>query len=140
MIWANLDPNAHLRHTAYNDYAAQVRVNLFEELGFPLNELVASGFGPILFHEDTSFIKEVFMNEVITVDCAVLAFREDMKVWKFRQQVFKEDGQMACAIIATGAFMDLKLRRVVMPPKEIINMLDRIPAASDFYTFKKSKP
>ncbi|MFT6865337.1 MAG: acyl-CoA thioester hydrolase, partial [Cyclobacteriaceae bacterium] len=85
VIWADLDPNAHMRHTAYNDYAAQVRVSLFDKFDMPLNKLVASGFGPVLFHEDTSFYKEVFMNEKITVDCAALAFRKDKKIWKFRQ-------------------------------------------------------
>ena len=80
MIWADLDPNAHMRHTAYNDYAAQVRVGLFDELNLPLAKLVASGYGPILFHEDTSFKSEVFMNERITVTCTAQAFRKDLKI------------------------------------------------------------
>ncbi len=137
VIWADLDPNAHMRHTAYNDYAAQVRVSLFDELKMPLNRLVASGFGPVLFHEDTSFFKEVFMNEKITVDCAALAYRRDMKIWKFRQQIFKENGSLACIIIATGAFMDLKKRKVVEPPKHIVDMLDGVPVTDDFHIFDK---
>ena len=132
MIWADLDPNAHMRHTAYNDYAAQVRVGLFDELSLPLAELVASGYGPVLFHEDTSFKKEVFMNERITVDCAALAFRKDLKIWKFRQQVWKQNGDLACVIIATGAFMSLKERKVVVPPQKIVDMLESIPKTEDF--------
>lgn len=137
VIWADLDPNAHMRHTAYNDYAAQVRVGLFEELDLPLAKLVAKGYGPILFHEDTSFKSEVFMNEKITVTCAAVAFRKDLKVWKFRQNVLKQDGSIACTIIATGAFMSLKERKVVVPPKEIIDMLEQIPKAEDFYWLEK---
>ncbi|MEQ8583520.1 MAG: acyl-CoA thioesterase [Marinoscillum sp.] len=132
VIWADLDPNAHMRHTAYNDYAAQVRVGLFDELSLPLAELVASGYGPVLFHEDTSFKKEVFMNERITVDCAALAFRKDLKIWKFRQQVWKQNGDLACVIIATGAFMSLKERKVVVPPQKIVDMLESIPKTEDF--------
>ncbi len=132
VIWADLDPNAHMRHTAYNDYAAQVRVGLFDELSLPLAELVASGYGPVLFHEDTTFKKEVFMNERITVDCAAVAFRKDLKIWKFRQQVWKQNGELACVIIATGAFMSLKERKVVVPPQKIIDMLERIPKTEDF--------
>lgn len=137
MIWADLDPNAHMRHTAYNDYAAQVRVSLFDWLEMPLNDLVASGYGPILMHEDTSFFREVRMNEKITVTCEALAFREDTKIWKFRQQILKESGELSCIIIATGAFMDLKTRKVVVPPEKILFMLDRIPKADDFHLFKK---
>lgn len=29
VIWADMDPNRHMRHTAYNDYAAQLRVSFF---------------------------------------------------------------------------------------------------------------
>ncbi len=137
VIWADLDPNAHMRHTAYNDYAAQVRVGLFDELNLPLAKLVATGYGPILFHEDTSFKNEVFMNEKITVTCAALAFRKDLKIWKFRQDVLKQNGQLACTVIATGAFMDLKARKVVVPPQQITDMLESIPKTEDFYWLEK---
>ncbi|REE05745.1 acyl-CoA thioesterase [Marinoscillum furvescens] len=137
VIWADLDPNAHMRHTAYNDYAAQVRVGLFDELGLPLKDLVASGYGPVLFHEDTTFKREVFMNEHITVDCAALSFRKDLKVWKFRQQIWKADESLACTVIATGAFMSLKERKVVVPPQQIIDMLERIPKTGDFHWLEK---
>ena len=137
VIWADLDPNAHMRHTAYNDYAAQVRVGLFDRLNLPLNELVASGYGPVLFHEDTTFAREVLMGEVITVDCAALAFRKDLKIWKFRQQVWKQTGELACTILATGAFMDLKQRKVVVPPQQIIGMLEQIPKTDDFFWLEK---
>lgn len=28
--WADLDPNRHMRHSAYNDYAAHMRVKFLE--------------------------------------------------------------------------------------------------------------
>ena len=137
VIWADLDPNAHMRHTAYNDYAAQVRFALFNDFDFPISKLVAEGYGPVLFKEETTFVREVFMNERIIVDCAAAAMRSDLKVWKFRQQVLKQDSQLACTIIATGAFMDLKTRRVVIPPSGISNMLEKIPKTEDFHYFEK---
>ena len=72
------------------------------------------------------------MNENITVDCAAVAFREDLKVWKFRQNIWKENGDLACTVIATGAFIDLRARKVVVPPQEIIDMLNSIPRTEDF--------
>lgn len=137
VIWADLDPNAHMRHTAYNDYAAQVRVGMFETLGQPLDKLVASGYGPVLFHEDTAFKREVRMNERIEVDCAALAYRNDLKIWKFQHRVFNQNGDLACVIIVTGAFMDLRQRKVVVPPKAIADLLDRIPKADDFFWLEK---
>ena len=66
VIWANLDPNRHMRHTAYNDYAAQVRLEFFREHGLDVNNMLRLGIGPILFREDTRFVREVHMNEQIT--------------------------------------------------------------------------
>lgn len=137
VIWANLDPNNHMRHTAYNDYAAQVRVRMFDEFGFPLHKIMKMGYGPLLFQENTTFIKEVRMNETITVDCAAFALRTDKKIWKFRHQVFNSEDELACKIEVTGAFLDLKARKIVTPPEEISNMLDQIPTTDDFEWFDK---
>ncbi len=135
VIWANLDPNAHVRHTAYNDYAAQVRVGFFEKFGLSHGQMTTSHLGMILFHEDTTFKNEVLMNDKITVDCAALGFRKDFKVWKLRHQIWKENGDLACTVIATGAFMDLTARKVVIPPKEVIEILKGVPKTDDFGCF-----
>lgn len=132
VIWADLDPNAHLRHTAYNNYAAQVRAALFDHLGLPLAKFVASGVGVILFHEDTTFKKEVLMNEKITVDCAAMGFRKDYKIWKFRHNIKKASGDIACTILVTGAFMNLKERKVAPPPPEMTEVIKNVPLTEDF--------
>lgn len=77
------------------------------------------------------------MNEKISVTCAAVAFRKDLKIWKFRQDVLKSNGKVACTIIATGAFMSLKERKIVVPPQEITDMLERIPKTDDFYWLEK---
>jgi len=75
-----------MRHTAYNDYAAQVRVRMFDEFGFPLYKIMKMGYGSLLFQENTTFIKEVKMNEMITVDCAAYALRRDKKILEFSRR------------------------------------------------------
>ena len=49
--WADMDPNRHLRHSVYLDYAAQTRVALFSDYGLPIDEIAKMGLGPILFRE-----------------------------------------------------------------------------------------
>ena len=56
--WADFDPNRHMRHTAYNDYAAEVRVRYFRNQKFSIKEFTKYNLGPILFTEETSFRKE----------------------------------------------------------------------------------
>ena len=39
--WADFDANRHMRHTAYNDYAAEVRIRYFAYAGFPVDRIAA---------------------------------------------------------------------------------------------------
>src|SRR3954466_3761295 len=103
IIWANLDPNMHLRHTAYNDYAAQVRLSFFLDNGFSMQEMVKLQIGPILFREDTRFLKEVGMNETIVVDCKITGLRKDGSRWNMTHNIFRQDGALAAVIAVEGA-------------------------------------
>ena len=51
--WSDFDPNRHMRHTAYNDYAAEARIRYFAHVGHPVDELAKDHIGPILFEEFT---------------------------------------------------------------------------------------
>ncbi|NOR86119.1 MAG: thioesterase, partial [Bacteroidales bacterium] len=35
VMWAQIDANQHMRHSAYADYAAQARMGLLDSLGLP---------------------------------------------------------------------------------------------------------
>jgi len=56
--WADLDPNRHLRHTAYNDYATQVRLSCLEENGFGAKKFLDLNFGPVMFREETRYVRK----------------------------------------------------------------------------------
>jgi acyl-CoA thioester hydrolase len=131
-IWADLDPNGHMRHTAYNDYAAQLRLNFFDEHGFSFARLIEMGIGPILFREETRFLREVRMNEVITVDFAIKKARKDASKWTMRHQIFKYDGQISASIEVDGAWLDLHKRKVIVPPQEIVSVMLEAPRTEDF--------
>ena len=66
--WSDFDPNRHMRHTAYNEYAAEVRIRYFSEQNFSIEEFTKHHIGPILFTEETSFRKEIHLGEDITVN------------------------------------------------------------------------
>lgn len=132
VIWANLDPNRHMRHTAYNDFAAQARVEFFTENGLSIEDLVKMGIGPILFREDTRFLREVGMNELITVGFAVKKARKDGSKWSIRHNIIKESGELSCTIDVEGAWLDLVKRKVSVPPKELIDIMLNAPRTEDF--------
>jgi acyl-CoA thioesterase FadM len=57
--WASLDPNRHVRSTAYADYASDVRFAWPVDRGFPLGKFEERGFGPVLLKEDSRFLRGV---------------------------------------------------------------------------------
>ena len=65
--WAELDPNGHMRHSAYADFAADLRVNWLASLGYTVPKFAELRLGPILFREETKFMKELHGGETIRV-------------------------------------------------------------------------
>lgn len=129
-----MDPNKHLRHTAYNDYAAQVRVNFFSEFDMSISNLLDQNIGPVIFREDTHFLKEVGLNESIKVDCCLAAMSRDAKKWHFFHQIFNDNRLIAATIKVEGAWLDLKKRRLASPPAKIGDIMTKeMPRTKDFF-------
>jgi len=132
--WADMDPNGHLRHTAYNDYAAQVRINFLDEFDLPIHKLLQMGIGPILFREDTRFFKEIRLNESITINCRLMAMKKDGVRWHFFHEFFKKDDELAATILVEGAWLDLAKRKLGTLPKDMVeSMKEKMPRTEDFH-------
>ena len=132
VIWANLDPNRHMRHTAYNDYAAQVRLDFFREHGLDVDHMLHLGVGPILFREDTRFVREVHMNERITATVQISKLRKDGSKWSILHSILKGNGELACTIEVDGAWLDLTKRRTTIPPAALQEVLLKGPRTDNF--------
>ncbi len=132
VTWADLDPNRHMRHSVYNDYAAHTRVAMFADHGFSISRIAEQGLGPILFREETRFQKEIRLSEVITVKCAVKKMREDGSRWTFLHEIFKENKEKAADIIVDGAWLDLNRRKLGTPTEEMMKVINTFPRTEDF--------
>ena len=130
--WADIDANRHMRHSAYNDYAAQARVSIFTEHGLSMDEIAKMGLGPILFREETKFYREVNLFDKITVTFKVKAMRKDGSRWSVLHEVFKEDGTQAAAITVDGAWIDLQTRRLGKPSEKLLEIFSHFPRTEDF--------
>lgn len=130
--WADIDLNRHMRHTAYNDYAAQARVSIFTDFGLSMDKIAKMGLGPILFREETKFFKEVNLFDKITVNFKLKAMRENGSRWTVIHEIFKEGGVKAAEVIVDGAWIDLKLRKLGRPPDELLNVFNKFPRTEDF--------
>ncbi len=60
--WSDFDPNRHMRHTAYNDYAAEVRVRFFKSQGVSIEDFAQENLAPFYLKKKLLFLKR-FISE-----------------------------------------------------------------------------
>jgi acyl-CoA thioester hydrolase len=121
-----MDPNVHMRHSAYTDYAAQVRLDLLADSGFTMRRFAELSLGPILFREDTRFMKEIGMSETIRVTAELGGVSADGSRWRIIHSIYKTDGRLAATVSVDGAWLDLRQRKVTVPPPEMVKAFERV--------------
>lgn len=130
--WSDFDANKHMRHTAYNDYAAEVRVRYFKQQGFTIQDFAKDNLGPILFNENTSFYKEIHMGEDITINLSLQAVSSKSERWKLQHQVYNESGNLAAEINIYGAWIDLEKRKLATPSETFHQLFSSLEKTTDF--------
>ena len=121
--WAELDPNGHMRHSAYADFAADQRVHWLASHGFDLRKFAELRIGPILFREETKYLKELHAGEQIRVEGHVTGGTPDGARWTIEHTIYKADGRVAATVTVDGAWLDLDRRKLTVPPAELAQAL-----------------
>ena len=117
--WSDLDPNFHVRHSAYYDFGAQHRIEILESLGLTMSVMQKQSFGPILFREECVFRKEIKLGDIIFMHTKSSKVNDDASRWSIVHE-FRNDKDLLCATITVdGAWMDLKLRKLATPTPEL---------------------
>ena len=132
VIWAQIDANQHMRHSAYADFAAQARVNMLEKVGLSALKLFELNIGPILFKEELFYLREVALNDYIKVTCEISKSRADASRWSIRHEIFRSDGVKAATINVEGAWIDTVKRKLVALPEEMSALFLTLPRSEDF--------
>ncbi|WP_397445777.1 acyl-CoA thioesterase [Polaribacter sp. R77954] len=130
--WSDFDPNRHMRHTAYNEYAAEVRVRYFAAQDFAIDEFTKHNIGPILFEEHTSFRKEIHLGENITVNMKLSGLSKNNERWKITHEVFNQAGKLSAIIKVYGAWIDLTKRKLTIPPEKAKQLFLNTIKTDDF--------
>ncbi|MBS1682249.1 MAG: acyl-CoA thioesterase [Bacteroidetes bacterium] len=130
--WSDIDQNRHLRHSAYYDYGAMVRITCFAKQGLTTQRLEELHIGPILFREEAIFKREIKFEDKISVDLQLLRSLPDFSRWSIRHHFYKEDKTLAAVINIDGAWIDLAKRKLTVPHTEIQNLFNEFPKADDF--------
>ena len=131
--WSDLDPNFHVRHSAYYDFGAQHRIAILESLGLTMKILQLHHFGPILFREECIFRKEIKLSDKIIMQTKISKMKPDASRWSIVHQFLNEDNKLCAVITVDGAWMDTKLRKIADPtPAIAIEAINLFPKSDDF--------
>lgn len=132
VIWAQIDANRHLRHSAYADYCAQARSNMLNQLGLSLDMFAREQIGPILFREELIYYREILLDEFIRVTVVMNKYNTENSRFSFRHEIFRSDGTKCAVVNVDGAWMDLKKRKLTQLPDAWKAILAKIPKSEDY--------
>jgi acyl-CoA thioester hydrolase len=130
--WADLDPNVHMRHSAYNDYAAQARLQFMSDHGFGMEWFKEHKVFPLLFREETVFMREVMGNEEIRVEVLIQRITHDGSRWTMVNRFIKPDGTVAAKLTVDGAWIHPETRKLIVPPEALMHLFDHLDKTEDF--------
>lgn len=134
MRWSDLDPNFHLRHSAYYDFGAQQRIEILTAYGISPQVMYEQQFGPVLFREECVFKKEIRFSDTVYLSTEISKLRSDASRWTFRHVFLGADQLTVFAIItAEGAWMNTLLRKLSSPvPEIVVAAMKAFPKTEDF--------
>lgn len=130
--WGTMDFNGHLANVAYLDLAADVRLAFFADHGFPPGEFRRLALGPVIRKDELEYFREVGLHDTVTVTFAALAMSADGARFVLENEIWLATGQRAATVRSTGGWLDLRARRLVVPPATLRAALLQVPRTPDF--------
>lgn len=130
--WADMDPNFHLRHDVYYAIGAQVRIEALASVGITNMRMQEGNIGPIIFREECIFKREIRLGQKLVIDVKVSKARADASRWAFRHEIQRDDGTLCAVMDLDGAWLDTRLRKLAIPPRDFATDFLKLPRTEDF--------
>ena len=114
----DVDNNGHVSEVGYLKVANWAYWEICERVGLLelYNQYRVSG---IVFDTHMTFKKEIFKGEKVMVRLR-FSILEDIRKIIRRLDIFNNENEIVVEIISNGGFLDLEKRKIVEPPKEIL--------------------
>ena len=138
VAWAHLDANGHMANTAYLDICVDVRFAYFASQGFPPGEFARLRFGPVVRRDEVDYYRELHLLDTIRVNFALAGLSDDASRFRIRNEIFREDGQLAARVTSLGGWFDLNARKLVAPPEGLAAALRNLDRTTDFEGLESS--
>jgi len=138
--WGAMDFNGHLANTAYLDLAADVRMAFLSDHGFPPSELRRLAIGPVVRKDELEYFREIGLHETVIVTHAVLGMSPDGSRFQIQNEIWSSSGERAAVVRSTGGWLDLRARKLIVPPRELFEAFQRAPKAPGYVELPLPRP
>ena len=135
--WNDLDANRHLANTSYVNYMSHTRMSALMDHGIDHLTLARYDIGPVVFHEHIYYFREAIQGKV-TVSFELAGASEDGMFFQFLHKFYNDKGDNIAACDMKGGWIDLKTRKLIPMPEEILSKMDKMPKTTDFGILHKS--
>jgi acyl-CoA thioester hydrolase len=132
VTWADLDSNAHLKNSRYQDYAAQARFLFLAGAGFTPQAFAEARIGPVVFEDRIEYRKELRLLQPFSVSVQVGALSEDGSKFAMLSEVNNAKGELCARLTTSGAWFSLETRRVSVPPPALKAAMEAAERSEDF--------
>ena len=136
--WGDMDFNSHMRNTAFLDKSADVRMMFFSENSFSMDEFIRRQIGPVIRKDELEYFKEIRLLEELRVTLAIAGLAEDGSRFLMRNEFWRADEILAARVTSVGGWLDLALRKLVVPPEGLLAALRSLPHTQDFQRLSSS--
>ena len=136
--WSDMDFNSHMRNSAFLDKCSDVRMLYFAEHGLSSADFHALRIGPVVKKDELEYFREVRLLEPLRVTLAGTGLSDDGSRFRLRNEVWRDDGQLAARITSTGGWMDLAARKLIAPPAALRDAMRALAATADFEVLPSS--
>ena len=136
--WADMDFNSHMKNTAYLDKTADVRQMFLMEHGFPIDDFLRLGIGPVVRKDEIEYFREVHLQERISVTYALAGHSVDGSRFLLRHEIFRQDGELSARVTSAGGWLSLTERKLIAPPPSLLSAMNRLERTEDFVVLPSS--
>ncbi|MGH8050761.1 MAG: acyl-CoA thioesterase [Arenimonas sp.] len=130
--WGDMDFNSHLANTAFLDHAVDVRLAFFASCGFPAKELMAHGIGPVVQEDKIRYMREIRLQEKFRVQLRCGGLSQDGARFIICNDFYREDDVHAAALVTQGGWLDLRERKLTVPPEALRKALEALERTPEF--------
>ncbi len=130
--WSDLDPNYHLRHSAFYDLAAQFRTEFLQSQGIGIELFQQHRVNPVLLREEGVFKKEIRYGQEIFLLFELKGLSADLSKYSIQTSFLRADDTLCATVTVFGGWLDFNTRKLVVPPQVIIDTVEKMPKHKDF--------